>query len=67
MASEAVINPFNILGVSRDATQGAIRAAYQEARPKYDPEQVAHLGAELQEHFKAKAQAVEQAYQQLTR
>ena len=59
VASEEVFDPCSILGVSRDATQEAIRAAYQEAKLKYDPEQVAHLGAELQEHFKAKAQAVE--------
>jgi DnaJ-domain-containing protein 1 len=67
VASEEVFDPCSILGVSRDATQEAVRAAYQEAKLKYDPEQVAHLGAELQEHFKAKAKAVEEAYQQLTR
>ena len=36
-ASEAVFDPFNVLAVSRDATQEAIRAAYQEARSKYRP------------------------------
>jgi len=67
VTSDEVFDPCNILGVSRDATQEAIRVAYQEAKLKYDPDQVAHLGAELQEHFKAKAEAVEQAYQQLTK
>jgi DnaJ-domain-containing protein 1 len=67
VASEEEFDPCSILGVSRDATQETIRTAYQEAKLKYDPEQVAHLGAELQEHFRTKAQAVEQAYQQLTR
>ena len=62
-----MFDPCSVLGVSRDAAQEAIRAAYQEARLKYDPDQVAHLGSELQEHFKAKAQTVEQAYQQLTK
>jgi hypothetical protein len=66
VASEE-FDPRSVLGVSRDATQEAIGAAYQEAKLKYDPDQVAHLGAELQEHFKVKAQAVEQAYQQLTK
>jgi flagellar biosynthesis GTPase FlhF len=65
VTSDEVFDPCSILGVPRDATHEAIRAAYQEAKLKYDPDQVAHLGAELQEHFKAKAQAVEQAYQQL--
>lgn len=65
--SEEVFEPYSVLGVARDAAQEAIRAAYEEAKLKYDPDQVAHLGAELREHYKAKAQAVEQAYQQLTK
>lgn len=65
-ALEEVFDPYTVLGVSRDASREDILAAYQEARLKYDADQVAHLGVELQEHFKAKAQAVERAYQQLT-
>jgi preprotein translocase subunit Sec63 len=61
-----VFDPYTVLGVSRDASQEDIHAAYQEARLKYDADQVDHLGLELQQHFKAKAQAVERAYQQLT-
>jgi hypothetical protein len=64
--AEEVFEPCSVLGVAPNATQEAIRVAYQEAKLKYDPDQVAHLGAELQEHFKAKAQAVERAYRQLT-
>ncbi len=65
--AEEVFEPYSVLGVARDATQEDIRAAYQEARLKYNADNVTHLGAELQEHFKVKAQAVERAYQQLTR
>lgn len=65
-ASEEVFDPYTVLGVSRDASRADILAAYQEARLKYDADQVAHLGVELQEHFKTKALAVERAYQQLT-
>jgi preprotein translocase subunit Sec63 len=43
------------------------RASIDRTSVPYDPDQVAHLGAELREHFKAKAQAVEQAYHQLTK
>ena len=65
--AEEVFEPYSVLGVARDATQEDIRAAYQEARLKYDADQVAHLGTDLREHFKVKAQAVERAYQQLTK
>ena len=64
---EAVFEPYSVLGVARDATQDDIRAAYQEASLKYNADNVAHLGAELQEHFKLKAQAVERAYLQLAK
>jgi len=33
---------------------------------KYDPDQVTHLSAEVQEHFKAKAQEVDRAHQKLS-
>jgi preprotein translocase subunit Sec63 len=52
--------------VPRDASEEDIRAAYQEARLKYDPDQVTHLSADVQEHFKAKAQAVDRAHKNLT-
>jgi len=65
VTSQEVFDPYAILGVSRDASQEEIRAAYQEAKTKYDVEQVAHLSVEVQEHFKTKGQAVERAYQQI--
>ena len=49
-----------------DANPVAIDAAYQLAKTKYDPDVVSHLGDEAQAHFKAKAQAVELAYQILS-
>jgi DnaJ-domain-containing protein 1 len=62
---EEVFNPHAILEVAEDAGPDAIHAAYEQARSKYDPALFSHLGVELQEHFKAKAQAVEKAYQML--
>jgi len=61
-AAEELFDPYVILGVPRQISQGEIRAAYEEARLKYDPEGVSHLGDEVQAHYKAKAQAVERAY-----
>jgi hypothetical protein len=65
-ASQEVFDPYAVLGVPRDASKEDIRAAYQEARLKYDPDQVTHLSADVQEHFKAKAQAVDRAHKNLT-
>jgi len=59
-------NPYAILGLAADATRDSIDSAYEQAKSKYDAEQVAHLSSEVQEHYKLKAQAVERAYQMLT-
>jgi hypothetical protein len=64
--STDVFDPYVILGVTREAGKEAIDAAYQAGQLKYAPEQVAHLGPELQEHYKRKADAVERAYRKLT-
>ena len=60
-------DPYAVLGVSLDAGQDAIEAACQAGRLKYAQENVAHLGPELQEHYKRKAEAVERAYQMLSK
>ena len=64
-AAEAAFDPYVILSVSRDAAHDTVAKAYEEARSKYDPSAVSHLGAEVQNHFKAKAEAVERAYQMI--
>jgi len=63
---EAEFDPYAVLGLSQDASRESIESAYTRARTKYDADQVAHLSAEVQEHFKLKADAVERAYQMLT-
>jgi hypothetical protein len=65
MDREDVFDPHAILGVAPDATADQIRAAYAQAKAKYDPSNYEHLGIELQTHFKAKADAVERAFQVL--
>jgi hypothetical protein len=65
-AVEEEFNPYAVLEVARDAGKDAIAAAYEQAKLKSDPAQVSHLGMEVQEVFKAKALAVERAYQMLT-
>ncbi len=65
-APPEVFNPYLVLGLPPDATPADVQAAYEAAREKYDPEAVAHLGAELRERFKRKASAAERARQLLT-
>ena len=55
-----------MLGVARGAGVDAIRAAYDEAKSKYDPDAVSHLGIDVQEYYKTKAEAVARAYEMLS-
>jgi hypothetical protein len=55
-------DPYEVLEVARGASADEIRAAYETAREKSDPAQVAHLGDEVQEHFRRRSQAVERAF-----
>jgi len=64
--SSTAFDPYQVLGVPRDATADAIRAAYEQAMVKYRPEEIGFLGEELQAHFEKKAKAVRQAYRMLT-
>jgi hypothetical protein len=66
VADDSAFDPYHALGLSPDATGDAVRAAYEEARLKYAPDQVAHLGNDAQEHFAARSRAVARAFEMLT-
>ena len=61
-----VFDPYLVLGVPAEADPDAIRAAYQQAMTRYDPQLVEFLGDEAQAHFKTKARSIERAYQMLS-
>jgi len=63
---ESEFDPYLGLGLPPDATIEAVRAAYEEARKKYDPDLVEHLGFDVKEHFAEKSRTVERAYRMLT-
>ena len=63
---EESTDPYVILGVKADAAPDAIRAAYDQAKKKYDPDLVGHLSEEVQSHYRAKSEAVEKAFQALS-
>jgi hypothetical protein len=58
-------DPYVVLGVARDAGKEDIRAAYLREMARYHPDKVSHLGVELQELAKRKAQAINRAYEEL--
>jgi hypothetical protein len=59
-------DPYTVLELPRGASQDDIRAAYEAAKAKCAPDLVSHLGYEVREHFEAKLQAIERAFQMLT-
>ena len=61
-----VFDPHAVLGVPLDSGLDDIRAAYDQAKTKYDPDVVSHLGDEARAHFQTKAESVERAYQMLS-
>ncbi|UWZ85143.1 restriction endonuclease [Occallatibacter riparius] len=58
-------DPYRILGIRRGASREEIRAAYRREMSNYHPDKVAHLGKELQDLAKVKAQAINRAYSEL--
>ncbi len=55
-------NPYEILGVSPNASPEEIRAAYREAAQRYHPDKVAHLGQEFRDLAQKKFVEIQQAY-----
>ena len=64
--AEMVFDPYAILGVQASTNLDAIRAAYELAKTKYDCERVAGFGFEVKQHYMAKAQVVDRAFQMLS-
>ena len=60
-------DPYRVLGISRSASQEAIRIAYRERMSEYHPDKVAHLGEDLQKLAHEKSQAIQRAYRVLRR
>ena len=58
-------DPYSILGVSRQAGQSEIRAAYLKLANQYHPDKVAHLGKEFQEMAEQRFKEIQQAYEHL--
>ena len=61
------LSPYDVLGVSPQATSEEIRAAYQKLMREYHPDRVADLGSELRELAEKRSKEINAAYAALTK
>lgn len=59
-------DPYEILGVTRNASADEIKHAYRELANKYHPDKVSHLGGEFGEIAHRKFKEIQAAYDALT-
>lgn len=59
------LNPYQVLGVSPDASPDQIKKAYLRLANQYHPDKVAHLGKEFREMAEIKFKEIQQAYQEV--
>jgi DnaJ like chaperone protein len=58
-------DPYEVLQISRDASQEEIRTAYKDLAGKYHPDKVLHLGEEFQAMAEERFKEIQEAYQEL--
>ena len=64
-AKKAATDPYQILGVPRNASQQEIKSAFRKQAQRYHPDRVSHLGEEFQQLAKEKFQEIQKAYETL--
>jgi uncharacterized Zn finger protein (UPF0148 family) len=62
-AGENGFDPYQVLGIARDASKEEIKTAYFNLIKQYHPDKVSHLGQEFQKLADEKAQLINRAYQ----
>ncbi len=58
-------NPYEVLGVRRQASIDDIKSAYRKLAAKYHPDKVVHLGDEFRTLAEQKFKEIQEAYQEL--
>jgi hypothetical protein len=62
---DADLDPYEVLGVSENATEAEIRQAYLQKIKEYHPDKVANLGKELRDLAESKSKEINLAYDEL--
>ncbi len=65
-AAGAEKDPYEILGVSKNASEEEIKSAYRRQAQRYHPDRVSHLGEEFQELAKQRFQEIQKAYETIS-
>ena len=60
------MDPYKVLGLSRNASLEEIKTAYKSLANKYHPDKVVHLGEEFRALAENKFKEIQAAYQDLT-
>jgi len=58
-------DPFEVLGIEKNASPEKIREAYRKMAIKYHPDKVVHLGKEFQEIAETRFKEIQKAYEVL--
>ena len=58
-------DPYQILGISKDASLEEIKAAYRRLANQYHPDKVMHLGEEFRTLAERRFKEIQEAYQEL--
>lgn len=64
-ARDAKRDPYQVLGVERDASPEAIKKAYRELAGTYHPDKFAHLGEDFQKTAEKRFKEIDEAYRTL--
>jgi DnaJ-domain-containing protein 1 len=64
---EILRDPYEILGISHDASAEEVKNAYRRKMAKYHPDKVDHLGDDFKKIAEEKAKAIQEAYERISR
>jgi DnaJ like chaperone protein len=63
--SRSIKDPFEVLGIEKNASKDKIKEAYRKMANKYHPDRVVHLGKEFQEIAEKRFKEIQKAYEML--